>query len=60
MKDKIFVAKCPLCGVITKIKLGMQRAGCSHYRKLELAHENKLMAIFRGDWGVEVKEESNE
>ena len=57
--NKIFIAKCPFCRTITKIQHGKKQSGCGHYRKLELAHENKVMAMFQGDWGVEVEEESN-
>ena len=57
---KQFYAKCPFCGTLSTIQYGKQLSGCAHYKKLELTIENKLVAIFSGEWGTEIKEVCNE
>jgi hypothetical protein len=57
---KRFFAKCPFCGVITVIEIGRQKSGCSHYKKMELAHEDKVVAVFQGEWSVVIAEENDE
>lgn len=58
--NKQLFAKCPFCGVMTVIEMGRQKTGCTHYKKMELAHEGKVVAMFQGEWSAAVEEEGSD
>ena len=53
------IATCPFCWIVNVFERGKQINGCSHFKRLEQRGE-RVMAIFEGEWGVELKEAPNE
>jgi ssDNA-binding Zn-finger/Zn-ribbon topoisomerase 1 len=57
---KRLVSICPFCGIQNLIVSGKKIYGCTHYLHCNtavIADGEKIMAMFQGIWGAELKEE---